>query len=183
MTCFALFLRYCCSQQAGQGLQADIVLFETTNVIEVRYYNLPVDSSHLVDIGIENSISSNGTYDYVYVFNDVVLNGIYADKLNGSTIRYTPIVTSSSTPAVNPANAPQPISFSTVYNATASVAPAKIVLPSFTNITVTGDDQVTSGVSLGFTFSFYKSVHSVISTSKSEMCFTESYAHSCCCCF
>jgi hypothetical protein len=153
---------YCCSQQVGQGLDADIVLFETTNVIEIRYYNVPIDSSHLVDIGIENSISPSGGYDYLYVFNDEVLNAFTAEKLNGSTIRFTPIVANSTTPVVNPANAPQPVSFSTMYNATVSVAPAKVALPSFINITVTQDDQVTSGIPLGFTFNFYNVTYTQI---------------------
>lgn len=96
---------YCCSQQAGQGLTMDVILSETINTIDLRYYNIPVDGTHLVDIGIESS--TLGYAEWIAIWNDRVLNSNYAATLHGQNVRFAPtynynppIVASSSSATV-----------------------------------------------------------------------------------
>lgn len=133
----------------------DVVLYETTGVIELRYYGIPLDASRYVSVGVENSLSAGST-DYVSILNNVIVDVLRAEQLTGNTVRILPAADEPTTPVVpvNPAIAPQPTTTtSTVYNATARVAPAAITLATSTTL-IANDDYVQT-VQLGFSFVFY----------------------------
>ena len=76
---------YCCTLTPFAGLTVDVVLTETTNSIEIRYYSVPANFRN-VDIGIQNNGPT--TTDWLAIFNDGVLDGTLAALLTGSTVQF-----------------------------------------------------------------------------------------------
>ena len=100
---------FCCDT-VDPVLTADLVLTETANRIELRYYNVNASSAYSVydfkevDIGIEG-YTVQGVDDYVSVVDDVEFDASFAGNLTGFVYSFTP--TQAFTSTVGPA-APQP---------------------------------------------------------------------------
>ena len=144
----------------NQSLSCDVLLSETSNAIELRYYQAPAFTTSGVelDIGIQNSVS-NSAYDFVSVINAQQLTPLLAPAFTGISYTFTPLV-----PFTNPrlfSLTPSPASSSTVYSATG--APGSPPLVAFTPAgTLPADDNGVVSVPLGFTFVYYGVAYSSV---------------------
>lgn len=144
--------KYLSSVEADVGLSADIILTETTNTIDVRYYRIQPSPSRNVEIGIQNAGPSN---QWVYIWNDQPFTGATQQVLlENKQVRYTPL---NSVPAGSPV--PEmpvvvtPVYNNRKYNVEITTAPAQPTYTGMTNIAA-ADDAVVR-VQLGFQFVFY----------------------------
>ena len=140
---------------SDQSLSCDVLLYETTNTVEIRYYQVPafsVSSAYYVDVGIQSS-AANGGNDYVAILSRVNPTTTTAFELQGQSVFFTP-----KQPFLNPTSfslvAPVPTTTSTVYTATTGTAPAQVAFTPAATLPYTADDV--SYVPLGFNFTFYK---------------------------
>ena len=79
---------FCCALAPYTGLTADVVLTESVNTVEVRYYTVPADGVHKVDIGLQNSGAANT--DWLSLENAALLDPLSAAQLAGSTVTFFP---------------------------------------------------------------------------------------------
>jgi hypothetical protein len=147
-------VNFCCS--AGQGpITYDIVLFEGSNRIETRYYEVGATPQGVV-IGLERGGGqrSDGSYDYTVYWNDVVMTTTDAAALQGNTIRWMPVTNIT---------LPDPIPLS--YNVSRVTG-----VPTFTaNLTnevfLPPTDDGVNSVPLGFSFNFYGTAYTGVNVS------------------
>jgi len=160
----ALYLRfydvgYCCvAGGGGQGLEMDIVLYETSHAIDIRYYRVPISitTTRSVEIGVQNSGSGNARW--VSVWNDAAFNDESAAGFAGKNIRFNPV---NQDPNGVP---PAPIVITPVYNspsytATVTAAPTFAPIAGMTNLT--GADDGNHPAPIGFDFVFYNATYNV----------------------
>ena len=136
----------------GQWLTCDVLLTETSNAIELRYYQTPgFSDSSLLDIGIQNSVLNN-SYDFVSVINAAQVSAVLAPNFQNVSYIFVPLV-----PFTNPrlfSLTPSPASSSTIYSATGATGSPPLV--AFTPAgTLPADDNGVVSVPLGFTFVYY----------------------------
>lgn len=144
--------KYLGSAEADVGLTADVILTETTNTIDVRYYRIQSSPSRNVEIGIQNAGSSN---QWVYIWNDQPFTGATQQVLlENKQVRYTPL---NSVPAGSPVPVipvvVTPVYNNRKYNVEITTAPAQPTYSGMINIPA-GDDAV-NYAPLGFQFVFY----------------------------
>lgn len=75
--------------RTGEGLEMDVVPFESTNVIEFRYYRVPIDIGARVTIGLQNNLTGT-VYQNIAIFGNSFIDRMYADRITGNTVRYIP---------------------------------------------------------------------------------------------
>ena len=148
---------FCCSVLNFPAVTADVILSETSNTVQLRYYNVSsVSDYHVVSIGIENSLQG-GVYDYISVANEVAPGPYFYGNLTGFAYTFTPIVPFTN-PAVYGANVavvppPVAVNVSSVYRAARGTAPAQVAFTPAGTLPLTDNDI--SQVPIGFNFTFY----------------------------
>ena len=145
-----------------QSLSCDVILTETSNTIEFRYYSVPLFSSvsSYVDIGIENGLGSSNTNDWISVVNQQSVSFFLRNGLTQSSYLFTPITPFVNAPAYG-AVAPSILSASTVYSVTNSPVPALQDMGSSPFSLPALADNV-ARVELGFDFVFYGILYSSV---------------------
>ena len=148
-------------------LTCDVLLYETSNNIEFRYYAVAQASSDFeVDIGIQAGTLTeyyyNGyeysyeTSDYISVIND---EAIATTALVGTSYTFFPL-----TPFVDaqplPSYPPPPSNTSNVYTAAVKPVPAPVAFTPAATLPFTDDDVFY--VPLGFNFTFYNVTYSSV---------------------
>ena len=83
------------------NLTADLIIYETSNTIEMRYYSASTDSGgHAVVIGVDGAgvQVATGGFDYLAILNGVTLNQAQASQLSGFSL----VISTQSPLAANP---------------------------------------------------------------------------------
>jgi len=155
------------------GLTCDILLYEGTNVIEMRYYALPTPETTLtsrkVEIGIQdasNSILTGVGQEFIYFWNDEVINTTATAALfTNKQVRFTPVNSVAPGTPVPPVacNIPPTYTPGRSYDIQLTAAPAFAAIPGL-NITRVEDDIVDS-VPIGFPFVFYNQTWTTVNLS------------------
>lgn len=126
----------------------DVILTETTNTIEMRYYTGLVTSRY-VSAGIQSAV--NGVYDYISIINNQLINSTLVTNMVGKSYTFTPIVSFAGALPFDPSR--PNTAFSSVYNANVMAAPALETL-SLGGTLTSRNDGVTE-VDIGFNFVYY----------------------------
>jgi len=163
-------VRYYSAGVNDTGLIGEIVLYETSNIIDMRWYQIPILISTTirnVEIGIQDvarNTGANHLADWVALWNDRNFSSTTAPLFTGKQARFTPL---NSVPAGTPAPPTictgTPIWGSASYNIEMGTAPAMPALPGAVNIT-SGDDRI-DYVVMPFTFTFYNRTFNSVNVS------------------
>jgi hypothetical protein len=147
-------VNFCCVSGAGP-ISVDAVLFESTNVIEMRYYSLGATLQPVV-IGLERGggARSDGSYDYTVYWNDLLFNANNAAALQGNTITWT------NTANVSIPN-PLPLTYSVSRTSSVPAAPTNLTNEIF----IAASDENINTIALGFNFVFYGKTYNAINVS------------------
>jgi hypothetical protein len=132
----------CCVSGPG-SFSFDIVLFETSNRIETRYYDLAALQYAVIGVERGGGVRSDGTYDYTVYSNYGPLTTADALYLKGKTLTWSNVA--------NLTAPPLPLSYNVTRLNTVATAPANLTNEIFLPAS---DDSVDS-VPLGFSFTFY----------------------------
>ena len=141
------------------SLSCDVVLYETSNAIQFRYYSVGAQNAYYyVDIGIENSVYP--ATDYLSILSYVQLTPSLALSLVNVSYTITPLVPFTN-PSYYPApQAPVPSTTSPVYTAVGRTTPTAVAFTAQGTLPYT-DNDVTI-VPLGFSFVFYNVSYSYV---------------------
>ena len=145
---------------SGSNLTCDVILTESSNTIEFRYYAVPLIPFVAVDIGIEGGVGSSGSNDWISVVNDKAVISILVSGLTQAGYIFTPITPFTGALPYAPL-APTIKSSSTVYAVTTSAVPAMVDLGAGATALPVFADAV-ARINLGFDFTFYGTSYTAV---------------------